>query len=59
MSQLPAIFAASERTIVWLGQAANGSDDAMGALSPIFDEAQQQTVHRRSESSGNKLLSGH
>lgn len=58
MSQLPAIFAASEKTIIWLGQAADGSDDAMSALSRIYDESQQQTVHRRTESWGNKLLSG-
>ncbi|KAK8135522.1 Heterokaryon incompatibility protein 6 [Apiospora sp. TS-2023a] len=58
MSQLPGIFAASERTIIWLGQCADGSVDAMSALSRIYDESQQQTVHRRTESWGNKLLSG-
>ncbi|KAK8101839.1 hypothetical protein PG999_012213 [Apiospora kogelbergensis] len=45
MSLLPDIFTASRRTLVWLGAADHGSDAAMEALSRIYVESQQQTVH--------------
>ncbi|KAK6855651.1 hypothetical protein PG995_007802 [Apiospora arundinis] len=41
MSQLGSIFKASGRTFIWLGPAADGSDDAIESLKRVHDESPQ------------------
>ncbi|KAI1082076.1 heterokaryon incompatibility protein-domain-containing protein [Whalleya microplaca] len=60
VAQVAYIFSAASKTLIWLGDAADGSDEAMDALKRVAEEqyAQSSYISNWTPKSGQRLLKG-